>query len=92
MIKFWTLVFTTVLVETFSGLRFIDMSSLSTEFIDVCARQLGGKRLHVKFSWEDTQFEQFLTKKPRQILRAPDGSTSQRMMLHGEIQFQNQHV
>ena len=40
MIKFWTLVFTFVLVETFSGLSFFDMSSLSTEFIDVCARQL----------------------------------------------------
>ena len=48
------------------------MSSLSTEFIDACARQLGGKRLQVKFSWEDSQFEQFLSKKPRQILVAPD--------------------
>ena len=72
MIKFWTLVLTLVLIVTFSGFIPVDMSSLSTEFIDACARQLGGKRLQVKFSWEDSQFEQFLSKKPRQILIAPD--------------------
>ena len=38
---------------------FIQMSNLSTEFIDCCARQLGGKRLHVQFAWEQTQFDQF---------------------------------
>ena len=63
---------TLVLIVTFSGFIPVDMSSLSTEFIDACARQLGGKRLQVKFSWEDSQFEQFLSKKPRQILIAPD--------------------
>ena len=50
----------------------IQMSSLSTEFIDCCARQLGGKRLHVQFAWEQTQFDQFLTKKQKPIIKAPD--------------------
>ena len=48
------------------------MSMLSTEFIDACARDLGAKRLHVHMFWEHSQFETLLTKKTRPIIRAPD--------------------
>ena len=48
------------------------MSRLSTGFIDSCARELGGEQLQFKFGWEHTQFEQFLSKRPRSVFRAPD--------------------
>ena len=48
------------------------MSQLSTGFIDSCARDLGGEQLQIRFGWEQTQFEQFLSKRPRSLIRAPD--------------------
>eukprot|EP00435_Cladocopium_sp_Y103_P059180 s502_g21.t1 len=48
------------------------MSKLSTEFIDACARELGGKRLLVHFPWENSQFEPMMTKKPRSVIRPPE--------------------
>ena len=48
------------------------MSRLSTGFIDSCARNLGGEQLKIHFPWDGSQYDQFLSKKPSSVIRAPE--------------------
>ena len=48
------------------------MSRLSTGFIDSCARNLGGEQLKIHFPWDGSQYDQFLSKKPSSVIKAPE--------------------
>eukprot|EP00435_Cladocopium_sp_Y103_P001622 s4577_g1.t1 len=61
-----------ILLENFAWYSFSWMPPLSSEFIDSCARELGGKRLLIDFPWEKTQFETLLSKKQRTVIKPPD--------------------
>ena len=67
-VELWTWFLVSGLIEVF-------MSGISTGYIDSCARGLGGKQLSIQFPWENTQFEQFLSRKPRPIIKPPDWVT-----------------
>ena len=48
------------------------MNGLTDEFIDSCARELGGKRLRIQMPWDHSQYEELLGRKQQTVIRAPE--------------------
>jgi hypothetical protein len=48
------------------------MNGLSTAYVDACARQLGAKRFRLQMPWEESPWDDVMTKKSAALIPKPD--------------------
>ena len=51
---------------------FAVMSSVTSDFIDACARELGAKRLRIQLPWEQSRFDSVMGSKQQSIVKPPE--------------------
>lgn len=60
------------MIYSFLAILATVMNGLTTAYVDACARQLGAKRLRLQMPWEESPWNDVMTKKSAALIPKPD--------------------